>query len=154
MDFIFPWQCHGSYASCIREGEKGAGAVQSEFGLLVFHSCSSSHFCSHFCSRWWASSSDTLIYPSIFTYPLLPLHHWSTTTHSDHTITLTLAWHSHLLHRTDLAYLMDTWFTIHICLLLFLVSPTCTLPWSNQCSCCHRTSQLRCPCHVTWTRLR
>ena len=33
--------------------------------------------------RWWASSSDTLTYPSIFTFPLLPLHRQSTTTHSD-----------------------------------------------------------------------
>ena len=39
---------------------------------------------------------------------------------------------SHLLHRTDLAYLMDTWFMIHMYLLLFLVSPTCTLPQSDQ----------------------
>ena len=40
--------------------------------------------------------------------------------------------HTHLLHRTDLTYLMDTWFTIHMFLLLFLVSPTCALPWSDQ----------------------
>ena len=32
MDFIFPWQRHGSYASRIREGEKGAGAVSSGAG--------------------------------------------------------------------------------------------------------------------------
>ena len=30
---------------------------------------------------WWASSSDTLIYPSIFAFPSLSLHHRSTTTH-------------------------------------------------------------------------
>ena len=32
-------------------------------------------------SRWWASSSDTLIYPSIIAFPSLSLHHWSTTMH-------------------------------------------------------------------------
>ena len=31
--------------------------------------------------RWWASSSDMLIYPSIFTFPSLSLHCWSTTMH-------------------------------------------------------------------------
>ena len=31
--------------------------------------------------HWWASSSDTLIYPSIFAFPSLSLHHQSTTTH-------------------------------------------------------------------------
>ena len=31
--------------------------------------------------RWWASSSDTLIYPSIFAFPSLSLHRWSTTMH-------------------------------------------------------------------------
>ena len=42
---------------------------------------------------WWASSSDMLIYPSIFIFPLLPLHHQSTTTHSNCT------WpHSHSNH--------------------------------------------------------
>ena len=76
---------------------------------------------------WWASSSDMLIYPSIFTFPLLPLHCQYTTTHSDHT----QSW-SHSLHWTDLAYLMDTWFTIHMFLLLFLVSPTCALPGFDQ----------------------
>ena len=30
---------------------------------------------------WWASSSDTLIYPSIFTFPSLSLHRQSTPTH-------------------------------------------------------------------------
>ena len=32
-------------------------------------------------SCWWASSSDMLIYPSIFAFPSLSLHCWSTTTH-------------------------------------------------------------------------
>ena len=31
--------------------------------------------------RWWASSSDMLIYPYIFAFPSLSLHHRSTTTH-------------------------------------------------------------------------
>ena len=45
---------------------------------------------------------------------------------------LVLAWQSHLLYRTDLAYLMDIWLTIHMYLLLFLVSPTCPLLQSDQ----------------------
>ena len=49
-----------------------------------------------------------------------------------HMIVLTLACQSHSLHRTDLAYLMDTWLTIHMYLLLFLVSPTCPLLQSDQ----------------------
>ena len=36
----------------------------------------------HVCrSHWWASSSDTLIYPSIFAFPSLSLHCRSTTMH-------------------------------------------------------------------------
>ena len=57
--------------------------------------------------RWWAASSDMLIYPSIFAFPLL-------------------------FHQTNLTYLMDTWFMIHMYLLLFLVSPMCPLLQSNQ----------------------
>ena len=38
----------------------------------------------------------------------------------------------HLLHWTDLTYLMDTWLMIHMYLLLFLVFPMCPLLWSNQ----------------------
>ena len=45
---------------------------------------------------------------------------------------ITLAQQSHSLHKTNLAYLMDTWLTIHMYLLLFLVSPTCPLLQSNQ----------------------
>ena len=84
-------------------------------------------------NRWWASSSDTLIYPSIFAFPSLSLHHWPTTMHllSDVTM-LALAQQSHLLYRTNLAYLMDIWLTIHTYLLLFLVSPTCPLLRSDQ----------------------
>ena len=58
--------------------------------------------------RWWASSSDTLIYPFIFAFPSLSLHHRSTTTHlrsdttthdrarAHMTIALTLSDRSHL----------------------------------------------------------
>ena len=83
--------------------------------------------------RWWASSSDMLIYPSIFTFPSLSLHRRSTTTHlcSD-IIVLALARRSHSLYWTDLAYLMDIWLMIHMYLLLLLVSPTCPLLWSDQ----------------------
>ena len=45
---------------------------------------------------------------------------------------LTLARQSHSLYRTNLAYLMDIWLTIHMYLLLFLVSPMCPLLWSDQ----------------------
>ena len=61
--------------------------------------------------RWWASSSDMLIYPFIFAFPSLSLHRRST---------------------LMLAYLMDIWLTIHMYLLLFLVSPTCPLLRSDQ----------------------
>ena len=44
--------------------------------------------------------------------------------------TLALAQQLHLLHWTDLTYLMDTCFMIHMLLLLFLVSPMCALLWS------------------------
>ena len=111
---------------------------------------------------WWASSSDTLVYPSIFAFPLLPLHCWSITmlmslligyTHIPfyfcfsftssalsihhyalqlHVIALAPAQQSHSLHQTNLTYLMDTWFMIHMFLLIFLVSPTCALPQSDQ----------------------
>ena len=79
--------------------------------------------------RWWASSSDTLIYPSIFAFPSLSLHCRSTTTHLCSNAT---ARQSHSLHRTDLTYLIDIWLTIHMYLLLFLVSPTCPLLQSDQ----------------------
>ena len=83
--------------------------------------------------RWWASSSDTLIYPSIFAFPSLSLRRRSTPTHlrSDATA-LALARQLHSLYRTDLAYLMDIWLTIHMYLLLFLASPTCPLLRSDQ----------------------
>ena len=44
----------------------------------------------------------------------------------------TIAWQSHLLYRTNLAYLMDIWLTIHMYLLLFLASPMCPLLQSDQ----------------------
>ena len=47
-------------------------------------------------------------------------------------IALALARQLHLLYRTDLAYLMDIWLTIHMYLLLLLVSPTCLLLQSDQ----------------------
>ena len=80
--------------------------------------------------HWWASSSDTLIYPSIFAFPSLSLHCWSTTTHLCSNVTT----HDHACAcmTITLAYLMDTWFTIHMYLLLFLVSPTCPLLQSDQ----------------------
>ena len=45
---------------------------------------------------------------------------------------IALAWQSHSLHQTDLTYLMDIWLTIHMYLLLFLVSPMCPLLQSDQ----------------------
>ena len=45
---------------------------------------------------------------------------------------IALAWKSHLLHQTDLAYLMDIWLMIHTFLLLFLGSPMCPLLQSDQ----------------------
>ena len=79
--------------------------------------------------HWWASSSDMLIYPSIFTFLYIVDPPLCTSTP---TWLHTLTWQSHSLHRTDLTYLMDTWFTIHMYLLLFLVSPMCPLLQSNQ----------------------
>ena len=80
----------------------------------------------NYLSHWWASSSDTLIYPSIFAFPSLSLHRRSTTMHlRSNATTLVLARQSHSLHWTDLAYLMDIWLMIHMYSLLFLVSPTC-----------------------------
>ena len=56
--------------------------------------------------QWWASSSDMLIYPSIFAFPSLSLHRWSTTMHlhsdvtaCDHTtFALTSSDQSHLFY--------------------------------------------------------
>ena len=86
--------------------------------------------------RWWALMSLLIRYahipfyfPFSFTSFTSLIHHY---TLRPHMTVLALAWHLHSLHWTDLTYLMDTWFMIHMFLLLFLVSPTCTLPWSDQ----------------------
>ena len=69
--------------------------------------------------------------PFYFCFSFTSLHRRSTPTHL-HSDVLTLAWQSHSLPQTDLAYLMDIWLTIHMYLLLFLVSPTCPLLRSDQ----------------------
>ena len=62
-----------------------------------------------------------------FVFSTSPIHHYAPLLRCDCT------WSRlHLLHRTNLAYLMDIWLTIHMYLLLFLVSPTCPLPRSDQ----------------------
>ena len=84
---------------------------------------------------WWACSSDTLVYPSIFAFPLLSLHHWSTTMHP--------CWHNHtclhsLMHNTCLHFIGPAsliWWTDVLqftCFISILSSPTCTLPWPDQ----------------------
>ena len=76
-------------------------------------------------NQWWASSSNALLYPSIFAFPLLPLHHQSTAMHPcTNAITLALSDKSHLFDGHMFS-------NSHV-LFLFLVSPMCTLPWSNQ----------------------
>ena len=60
-----------------------------------------------------------------FTFPTSPIHPYTPPLWRDCT------W-SHLLPWTDLAYLMDIWFMIHMYLLLFLASPMCPLLQSNQ----------------------
>ena len=45
---------------------------------------------------------------------------------------IALAWQSHSLPQTNLAYLMDIWLMIHMYLLLFLASPMCPLLRSDQ----------------------
>ena len=59
-----------------------------------------------------------------FTFSTMPIHHYAPLLQCDRT-------QSHSLHRTDLAYLMDIWFTIHMYLILFLVSPVFPLLWSD-----------------------
>ena len=98
-------------------------------GASVVKSEGKGHSTVQYKPRWWASSSDTLIYPSIFAFPSLSLHCWSTTMHL-HSNATTRQLHSP--HQTNLTYLMDTWLMIHMYLLLFLVSPTCPLLRSNQ----------------------
>ena len=60
-----------------------------------------------------------------FTFPTSLIHHYAPLLQCDHT------W-LRSLYRTNLAYLMDIWLTIHMYLLLFLVSPTCPLLRSDQ----------------------
>ena len=66
-------------------------------------------------SHWWASSSDMLIYPSIFTFPLLPLHCQSTSTHPCTDGTTHNHTHTHFIGPTSLIWwthdLQFTWFT-------------------------------------------
>ena len=60
--------------------------------------------------QWWASTSDMLIYPSIFAFPSLSLHHWSTTTHlhSDMTARDHACAHTTItLAPSDWSYLFD-----------------------------------------------
>ena len=90
----------------------------------------------HECSQWWTSSSDALIYPSIFAFPLLPLHCWSTTMHPctdatthNHTCThfigpISLIWWIHVL-----------WFTCFISILSNPnVHPPTIQPITNPCT--------------------
>ena len=60
-----------------------------------------------------------------FTFPTSLIHHYAPLLQRDRT-------RSHSLYRTDLAYLMNIWLTIHMYLLLFLASPMCPLLWSDQ----------------------
>ena len=64
-------------------------------------------------------------YAPIFAFPLLPLHCWSTTTHPCTDATA--------LASLDQSHLFDghMFYDSHV-LFLFLVSPMCTLLWSDQ----------------------
>ena len=63
-------------------------------------------------------SFSTAIYPSVFTFLLLSLHHWSTMLTQPPTwasVMHHLHWTPYqLLHWTSFTYLMDRWFTIHM----------------------------------------
>ena len=75
--------------------------------------------------------SYTLLFSLFLHFPHIanpPLH--TSTPTQPHAIAL--ARQSHSLYWTELAYLMDIWLTIHMYLLLFLVSPMCPLLWSDQ----------------------
>ena len=63
-----------------------------------------------------------------FAFPTSLIHHYAPLLQHDRACT----WQLHSLHWTDLTYLMDTWLTIHMYLLLFLVSPMCPLLRSDQ----------------------
>ena len=60
-----------------------------------------------------------------FTFSTSLIHHYTPLLRCNRT-------QSHSLHWTNRTYLMDIWLTIHMYLLLFLVSPTCPLLRSNQ----------------------
>ena len=66
-------------------------------------------------TRWWASSSDMLIYPSIFTFPLLPIlsiHCWSTTMHPCTDVTTRDRTRTHFIGPISLIWWThDLWFT-------------------------------------------
>ena len=62
-----------------------------------------------------------------FAFSTSPIHHYAPLLQCNHMQSC-----SHSLHWTDHAYLMDTCLTIHMYLLLFLVSPMCPLLRSNQ----------------------
>ena len=62
-----------------------------------------------------------------FTFSTSSIHHYAPLLWGD-----CMQLRSDSLHWADLTYLMDTWFMIHMYLLLFLVSPTCLLLWSDQ----------------------
>ena len=82
-------------------------------------------------SRWWTSSSDTLIYPSIFAFPLFPLHCWSTTMYPcrcNHTWShLHLHFtHTHFIGPASLIWWTHVlWFT---CFISILSSPNMCPP--------------------------
>ena len=65
-----------------------------------------------------------------FAFSTLSIHHYAPPLRRD--CMRSLAWQSHSLHQTNLAYLMDTWLMIHMYLLLFLVSPMFPLLQSDQ----------------------
>ena len=60
-----------------------------------------------------------------FTFSTSSIHHYAPPLQCD------CVW-SRSLHQTNLTYSMDTWLTIHMYLLLFLVSPMCPLLQSDQ----------------------
>ena len=83
--------------------------------------------------RWWASSSDTLIYPFYFrfsfTFPTSLIHHYAPPLRRDRARSRTTI----ALDLLDRSCLFDDiWLTIHMYLLLFLASPMCPLLRSNQ----------------------
>ena len=77
--------------------------------------------------------SYTLLFLLFLHFPYIanpPLH--TSTPMWPHAIVLVLARQSHSLYRSNPAYLIDIWLTIHMYLLLFLASPMCPLLRSDQ----------------------